>query len=660
MKATRAQINEIVRQNRAAAAAGKPLPRLSHNRSEEVLWHPGFKRFGLRRTYTGQASWMVQYKMHGRTIKSTLGDVTELDEAAALKMARDLWADMWRDRKFPEEAKKEARRLAKITFLRVAERFRAARAGLRASTTTKHKRYLTGDYFKPLHGLPIDETTGDQITLQLQQIKRDSGRAAARTAHATIRAMYNWAIKNGLHPGPSPMLQVDQPEKEEERDRVLDDGEVRLIWLACDALEEAAGMSRAGRVRKLPNAYLPQVIRLLFITACRAQEIGDLEWSEIKEVEIDGQKQYELAIPGHRIKEHDALHLPLTKTALDILNRAKRRPGWKHVFGEKKGKGLTVKRTLLDTYSDELGIDKYTAQLGLPRWTIHDIRRTVATRMSELRIPPDVIERVLNHAIPGMRRRYDHSEYRDRKRDALEKWEAHLLSIVRGTDEKIRAQVFARVRDVQQTKIRTSDVRKSILAVLNEKGAAMRAIDIATATSRPMHNVTSRLHIMRKQGEVIRTGRGRYMHPDAQVTETQHLSDERRSVLPVLKEAGTPMRPIDVATATGMSNDSALGLLARMAKQGEVIRIGPGQYVHPDTQVTETQRDEIRLRDKRKSILAALNEAGTDMRAMDIAAVTKMSSDNAYKLLHEMAKRGEVIRTGRGRYVAAPTKEVTP
>jgi hypothetical protein len=65
---------------------------------------------------------------------------------------------------------------------------------------------------------------------------------------------------------------------------------------------------------------------LLFLTACRAQEIGDLEWSEIKHVEIDGQKQYELAIPGHRIKEHDPLQLPLVKTALDIQSREA--PSW--------------------------------------------------------------------------------------------------------------------------------------------------------------------------------------------------------------------------------------------------------------------------------------------------------------------------------------------
>jgi hypothetical protein len=281
--------------------------------------------------------------------------------------------------------------------------------------------------------------------------------------------------------------------------------------------------------------------------------------------------------------------------------------------------------------------------------------------MSELRIPPDVIERVLNHKMPGMRRRYDHSEYRDRKRAALEKWEAHLLSIVRGTDEKTRAQVFARVRETQQAKIiPLSDEREAVLAVLKNAGTAMRPMEIAAATGRPPgHNLGQLLLRMTKRGEIINPRHGRYMHPDAQLTD-QHLSDERKSVLAALHEAGAPMRPVDIAAVTGMSVDSTCGLLARMATRGEVIRIGPGQFVHPNTQVTEAQREKIRLSDKRRSVLALLNAAGADMRAMDIAAATQMSNDKAGQLLWEMRKRGEVIKTGHGRYAAPHTKEVTP
>ena len=36
-------------------------------------------------------------------------------------------------------------------------------------------------------------------------------------------------------------------------------------------------------------------------------------------------------------------------------------------------------------------------QDGCAHWTLHDLRRTFATKLAELRVAPHVIERVLNH-----------------------------------------------------------------------------------------------------------------------------------------------------------------------------------------------------------------------------------------------------------------------
>ena len=55
----------------------------------------------------------------------------------------------------------------------------------------------------------------------------------------------------------------------------------------------------------------------------------------------------------------------------------------------------------------------------LPDWTNHDIRRTVRTKLSALRIPEEVREAVLAHARPGIKGHYDHHQYLDEKRDAL-------------------------------------------------------------------------------------------------------------------------------------------------------------------------------------------------------------------------------------------------
>src|SRR5262245_22754155 len=118
MKTTRAQINKLVSEIRD----GKP-PRLPHNHSQIIYWHPAFPGFGVRQTYTGQASWIVQYKMHGRTHKQVIGDVRYLDEAEAKDAAKKLRARIMLDRADPQAAKEAARKAAKITFEKTVEEY---------------------------------------------------------------------------------------------------------------------------------------------------------------------------------------------------------------------------------------------------------------------------------------------------------------------------------------------------------------------------------------------------------------------------------------------------------------------------------------------------------------------------------------------------------
>jgi hypothetical protein len=52
---------------------------------------------------------------------------------------------------------------------------------------------------------------------------------------------------------------------------------------------------------------------------------------------------------------------------------------------------------------------------ALPNWRPHDIRRTVRTNLSKLKIPADIGERVIGHVIGGARKHYDRYEYFDEK-----------------------------------------------------------------------------------------------------------------------------------------------------------------------------------------------------------------------------------------------------
>jgi len=64
---------------------------------------------------------------------------------------------------------------------------------------------------------------------------------------------------------------------------------------------------------------------------------------------------------------------------------------------------------------------------------LHDLRRTVATRMASLGIAPHVIERLLNHVtgtLGGVAGVYNRFKYREEVRAALVLWAGHLRQLV--------------------------------------------------------------------------------------------------------------------------------------------------------------------------------------------------------------------------------------
>jgi integrase len=66
---------------------------------------------------------------------------------------------------------------------------------------------------------------------------------------------------------------------------------------------------------------------------------------------------------------------------------------------------------------------------------VHDLRRTVATRMAELGVPPHIIEAVLNHVSghkSGVAGIYNRATYDKEKREALNLWAEHLLAVIEG------------------------------------------------------------------------------------------------------------------------------------------------------------------------------------------------------------------------------------
>jgi hypothetical protein len=65
-------------------------------------------------------------------------------------------------------------------------------------------------------------------------------------------------------------------------------------------------------------------------------------------------------------------------------------------------------------------------------WRLHDLRRTCVSGMARLGVAPHVADKVLNHqtgTISGVAAIYQRHEFLAERRDALERWSAHIAGL---------------------------------------------------------------------------------------------------------------------------------------------------------------------------------------------------------------------------------------
>jgi integrase len=174
---------------------------------------------------------------------------------------------------------------------------------------------------------------------------------------------------------------------------VLTDDELRAVW-------RAAGEYPFGAF-----------VKMLILTGQRRGEVAGMRWSE-----VNGDLW---TLPPERMKGDAAHEVPLSGMAVELLESLPHVGGGDYVFSTTAGQRPIS------------GFSKNKRRLRAGNgWTLHDLRRTVRTRLSGLGVPDLISELIIAHRRPELHAIYDLHTYREEKREALEKWAARLLSIV--------------------------------------------------------------------------------------------------------------------------------------------------------------------------------------------------------------------------------------
>jgi integrase len=387
---------------------------LPEGKTDVILFDDTLTGFGLRVRESAdkvRKQFIVQYRAAGVMRRMLLGsaDVIGVEAArAAAKKALGAVA-VGGDPQGDKEANRS--HVNVFTFSTLAKQYLDAKAkSLRPRTLVESVRYLTGDYFKPLHNMPVERITRRDVASQVLRIANESGGRTGVRARSALSAMFVWAMQQGLAES-NPVAGTAQPETNGARERVLSDAELAAIW-------NAAGDS----------GDFGKVVRLLMLTGTRRNEVGAMCWSE-----LNGGGAW--TIPAARAKNKRQHTLPLSALAQSIIESVPERVGRDLLFGE---------RSKLGFCGWDNAKDRLDARLGktVAHWTLHDLRRTAATRMADLGVQPHIIEAALNHQSGhkrGVAGIYNRSSYEREVRAALALWADHICTITAGGERKVLA-----------------------------------------------------------------------------------------------------------------------------------------------------------------------------------------------------------------------------
>lgn len=190
--------------------------------------------------------------------------------------------------------------------------------------------------------------------------------------------------------------------------RYLADREIRQTWQWLDN-------------HQTDEARL--IIRFMLLTGCRTAEIRRACWDWF-DFEDDT-----WTVPKEEYKTGVAVRRALPPLAKALLLTHREKVNTRHVVTSQRAMpGKEFDRPVQPQVAAN-----YTRRVfegtGMKPWSMHDLRRTLATKLSEQGAPPHVIEKILGHLMTGTMAHYNLHDYMDDQRHWLGVWEDYVKGV---------------------------------------------------------------------------------------------------------------------------------------------------------------------------------------------------------------------------------------
>ena len=341
-------------------------------------------------------SWTFRYHSSGSYHRKPLGHFPAMELAAARNAGRRLLDALDRGAPLPPP-ELHPRSPGVLTLGALLDQYEAMRLreGVRIRTFTKTMRLLRHHLGSHL-ALPAADFSKAELRNIRNELVAAGTAIAANRLLGTLGPVLRWAAQEDLVA--ANFVPAIRRSPEPLRARVLTPAEIGRIWRACEEL----GPDVSGSYGRL--------VRFLLLTAQRLGEAASLRHGDI----LDGTWKQ---VANKSSRPHS---LPLPPLALGLIGHGEARA---LVFPGRAGKigALSRLKRRLDQAS------------GVTGWRVHDLRRSAASSMQDLEIRNEIVQAILNHAVPGVGGVYLRSELEKQKAEALATWANALERIVGST-----------------------------------------------------------------------------------------------------------------------------------------------------------------------------------------------------------------------------------
>ena len=367
-----------------------------------VYWDSGCPGFGVKVTPKGRKVFIVLYRAGGagsRLRKYTIGPYGRVTLHQARAAALKIFAARTEGRDPAAEKQLARRRLVVDGVEDLVELFISEHVS-KTRSAREISRLLRREVIPSWGRRSIHEIGKRQVIELVTEVSGRGTPSAANKLLKVVKAFFGWCVGRAILDA-SPANGLVAPARERPRDRVLDDDELVLIIRAARQIDGAYG----------------GIVELLALTGQRREEVAQLTWGE---VDLASRTW---TLPASRTKNGRPHFVHLSNEATAVLNRTPTMGDF--VFslsGTKPFQSFSAAKRELDKLS------------GVSDWRLHDLRRTCVSGMARLGVAPHVADKVLNHqtgTISGVAAVYQRHEFLAERRDALDRWGAHVTGLQR-------------------------------------------------------------------------------------------------------------------------------------------------------------------------------------------------------------------------------------